>query len=60
MHFTINTLARKQQLSGQLICAHQRDNSRTFDLSVLRSIEQLEPLQKANDDSVEPPITDAV
>ena len=58
MHFTINTLARKQQLSSQLICAHPRDNSRTFDLSVLRSIEHLELLQNANDDSAEPPTPD--
>ncbi len=51
-----NWLTGTKTMLAALSCAHQRDNSRTFDLGVLRSISDLEPLQNANDDSVEPPI----
>lgn len=54
-----NWLTGTKSMLAALYGAHARDNSRTFDLSVLRSIENLEPLQNANDDSVEPPIAEA-
>jgi site-specific DNA recombinase len=42
-----------------LSCAEQRDNSRIFDPTVLRSLQKLEPLKTTNGDSVEPPFLEA-
>jgi hypothetical protein len=52
-------LTGTKELLDVLSCADARDGSRTLDLDVLRSISKLEPPKTANDNSVEPPISEA-
>lgn len=49
-------LTGTKSMLAALSCAHQRDSSRTFDPSVLRSIEDLVRNQNVDDDIVDPSI----
>jgi site-specific DNA recombinase len=48
-----------QNMLGVLQCAEGRDNSRILEKGIIDSLNHLEPLKSANDDSLEPPIADA-